>query len=192
MAPARQAYELTAQASIREISLTEDPLPLGPYVEDYIPAGLNGTLDAKTGITTYPYPNERVQEFSQIIQSLSALIVVTPQYNWSLPGELKNAFDRIFKEWEGMPMMAVNYGGRGGNKCAAALEQVFGGIHATIVSCGDVLIKLPSENIQSEVRLQGTEELFKEHEAVLTEKLGLVVEAAMSRRQEKLAAIAQA
>ena len=53
---------------------------------------------------------------------------VSPQYNWGYPAALKNALDHVYKEWNGKPLVIVTYGGHGGDKCAAQLRQVAGGL----------------------------------------------------------------
>ena len=52
----------------------------------------------------------------------------TPQYNWSLPASLKNAIDYLFNEWKGKPGLIISYGGHGGGKCAAHLNEIMQGI----------------------------------------------------------------
>lgn len=50
-------------------------------------------------------------------------IVLTPEYNHSIPAVLKNALDQAFKEWNHKPMAAVGYGGVG---AARAIEHLRG------------------------------------------------------------------
>ena len=47
---------------------------------------------------------------------MSALMFVTPQYNWGYPASLKNAIDYLFREWNDKPAIVVSYGSRGGDK----------------------------------------------------------------------------
>jgi NAD(P)H-dependent FMN reductase len=56
------------------------------------------------------------------------VVLVTAQYNWGYPAALKNAIDHLYREWRGKPVLLVTYGGHGGDKCAAQLRQVLGGI----------------------------------------------------------------
>ncbi len=41
---------------------------------------------------------------------------------------LKNALDRLYKEWSDKPLVIVTYGGHGGDKCARQLRQVAEGL----------------------------------------------------------------
>ncbi len=62
----------------------------------------------------------------------TAIVFVSPQYNWGYPAPLKNAIDHLYKEWAGKPAMIVTYGGHGGSKCAAQLRQAFAELAAAI------------------------------------------------------------
>lgn len=53
-------------------------------------------------------PGEVVQAFKQKVASAGAVILVTPEYNWSIPGVLKNALDwlsRVDKVMIGKPVL---------------------------------------------------------------------------------------
>ncbi|KIX01248.1 uncharacterized protein Z518_08973 [Rhinocladiella mackenziei CBS 650.93] len=73
------------------------------------------------------YVHERTRSWSRRVDALDAFVFVTPQYNWSIPGGLKNALDYLLNEWNDKAAMIVSYGGRGGGKCAVHLEIVLGG-----------------------------------------------------------------
>jgi NAD(P)H-dependent FMN reductase len=162
--------------STQILSLNTYPLPLGPLVDDIIPQALNKHSPE--------YPQARDRDFSKIIQSLDALIVVTPQYNWSFPGELKNCFDHLFHEWVDLPIMVITYGGRGGGKCAESIKLVLGGIDAVDVSCGVVGIALPKAGgyIGGDNRVTAEDELLKGYEEILKQELGKLIEAARKRK----------
>jgi multimeric flavodoxin WrbA len=64
---------------------------------------------------------------------LDAFILISPQRNWSIPAELKNAIDYLFHEWKDRPAMIVTYGGRGGHQCAGHLKTVLGSIGVHVV-----------------------------------------------------------
>ncbi|EIN10389.1 NADPH-dependent FMN reductase, partial [Punctularia strigosozonata HHB-11173 SS5] len=67
------------------------------------------------------------RQWSEFVTSTDAFIVVTPQYNWGYPGDLKTMFDHLYNEWKGKPIMLVTYGGHGGARCNSQLRQVFEG-----------------------------------------------------------------
>ena len=70
------------------------------------------------------YTQKHTRAWSEKVAGASAILFVTPQYNWGYPAPLKNALDHLYKEWEGKPAAIVTYGGHGGTKCAAQLRQV--------------------------------------------------------------------
>ncbi len=45
--------------------------------------------------------------WSQRIDALDAVVIVTPEYNYSYPGILKNAVDYLVTEWTELPTVLV-------------------------------------------------------------------------------------
>jgi NAD(P)H-dependent FMN reductase len=45
------------------------------------------------------------------IRSMDAFVIVTPEYNHSFPGQLKNALDALHAPWNHKPVTFVSYGG---------------------------------------------------------------------------------
>lgn len=74
------------------------------------------------------YKSKHTRAWSRKVSEGTAFVFVTPQYNWGYPAPLKNALDHLYKEWSGKPAMIVTYGGHGGTKCAAQLQQVLDGL----------------------------------------------------------------
>ena len=66
------------------------------------------------GAANKQYDNEAVQNWSAKIDSLDGFVFVTPEYNHSVPGPFKNAFDSLGAEWAGKPVAFVGYGAAGG------------------------------------------------------------------------------
>lgn len=132
-------------STIAVVDPTQPPLPLGPVIEGArIPAQVREPSQ---------YTSPAVREWSAFVVSCDALVILTPQHNWSFPGELKNSLDHLYSEWRAKPVMLVTYGGHGGNKCAAALRVVLeGGLHMSVVPKG-VEITLPSAYIREQSRV---------------------------------------
>lgn len=125
--------------SFINIDTSKPPFPLGPLYDNLVPAMIQSSSD-------YPHPAAR--QWSELVKSLSGLLIVSPQYNWGYPGELKNCFDHIYNEWKDMPIAVATYGGHGGNKAGAQLRQVIeGGLKANLISQGEVEITLPKSSI---------------------------------------------
>ena len=60
------------------------------------------------------YDSPEVTRWSQTIDALDGFIFVTPEYNHSVPGAFKNAFDSIAPEWTLKPVAFVSYGADSG------------------------------------------------------------------------------
>lgn len=72
--------------------------------------------------------------FAARIGSADAIIVVTPEYNHSYPGQLKLAIDTIRGQLQAKPVAFVSYGGMsGGLRAVEALRLVFAELHAVTV-----------------------------------------------------------
>ncbi|AKT52573.1 NADPH-dependent FMN reductase [Arsenicicoccus sp. oral taxon 190] len=66
------------------------------------------------GAANREYDDERVTRWSAAIDGYDGFIFVTPEYNHSVPGAFKNAFDSIGPEWIGKTVGFVSYGADGG------------------------------------------------------------------------------
>src|ERR1700730_11200108 len=51
---------------------------------------------------------------SRRVDAADAILIVTPEYNYGMPGSLKNAFDFLSQEWNYKPVAFVSYGGMSG------------------------------------------------------------------------------
>ncbi|GAB1818938.1 NAD(P)H-dependent oxidoreductase [Herbidospora sp. RD11066] len=61
-------------------------------------------------------------------------VVVTPEYNHSFPGPLKEVIDRFMVPWAAKPVGFVSYGGlSGGLRAVEQLRPVFAELHAVTV-----------------------------------------------------------
>ncbi|WP_257158842.1 NADPH-dependent FMN reductase [Corynebacterium cystitidis] len=65
------------------------------------------------GAANKQYDNENVTRWSQAIDECDGYIFVTPEYNHSVPGAMKNAFDALGPEWAGKVVAFVGYGSVG-------------------------------------------------------------------------------
>ncbi|STC70025.1 NADPH-dependent FMN reductase [Corynebacterium pilosum] len=72
-------------------------------------------LDAAVvpGAANKQYDDENVTRWSQAVDECDGFIFVTPEYNHSVPGAMKNAFDSLGSEWAGKPVAFVGYGSVG-------------------------------------------------------------------------------
>lgn len=72
-----------------------------------------------------PVP-EDIQEFSKNVKDSDGLVIVTPEYNHSIPGILKTALDYLYPEYDEKPFMYVTVSGGsfGGVRALSHLHDI--------------------------------------------------------------------
>jgi len=72
-------------------------------------------------------PPPGLLRFSEAVKAADAMVVVSPEYNGSIPGVLKNALDYIYGEWFRKPVgiVTVSAGGFGGVQVHNHLQLLF-------------------------------------------------------------------
>ncbi len=105
--------------------------------QQLVPAGVRLEIFDLEGIPPFNQdeegpPPERVGQFKQRIRAADAILIVTPEYNYSIPGVLKNAIDWASRPygdnaWEGKPVaiMGASIGAHGTSRAQYHLRQVF-------------------------------------------------------------------
>lgn len=78
-------------------------------------------------------PDSAVQKWLDTIESYDAYVWVTPEYNHSIPGELKNAFDYITWEMVHKPAAVASHGTVGGARAAMHLKEVISEGRAVVI-----------------------------------------------------------
>jgi NAD(P)H-dependent FMN reductase len=164
-----------ANIDLDVIHLLHSPNHPLPYaIEDVAPAAHDRA--------TLPdgYADPKVRAWSATVMKWDAVLIVSPEYNWGIPGILKNTFDHLYGEWVGKPAGIITFGSRGGSNCAEALKTVLGkGLRMSVVD-KNVMISLPVEYIMTQKRLQGDEEVVTEHEGEIVELVEELVKRRMS------------
>lgn len=70
------------------------------------------------------YHFEHTKRWSAMVEAADAFIAVSPEYNFSAPPSLVNAFDYVFQEWQYKPIGFVTYGGvSAGTRALVSLRQ---------------------------------------------------------------------
>lgn len=59
------------------------------------------------------YTKTHTKKWSKLVAAADAFIIVTPEYNYTLPPSLLNAIDYLSHEWNYKPVAFVGYGGTG-------------------------------------------------------------------------------
>jgi NAD(P)H-dependent FMN reductase len=83
-------------------------------------------LDEAVPASRGQYANEHTRAWADKIDSFDGFVFVTPEYNHSTSGALKNAIDFIYGEWNNKAAGLVSYGVHGGVRAAEHLRLVLG------------------------------------------------------------------
>lgn len=95
------AYEL--------VDLADHPLP---HLDEPLPPAMG------------QYSNDHTKAWSATIAGYDGFVFVTPEYNHSTSGVLKNAIDYLQTEWNNKAAALVGYGGVGGTRAVEHLRGV--------------------------------------------------------------------
>lgn len=80
-----------------------------------------------------PPTHPHTRRWAERIAGLDAVIIVTPQYNGSYPGALKNAIDFLYAQWSGLPVLAIGYGWMQAREVLAHLEDLLSRVNAQVI-----------------------------------------------------------
>jgi NAD(P)H-dependent FMN reductase len=72
------------------------------------------------------YSQPHTKAWAAKIAGFDAFVFVTPEYNHSTSGALKNALDFLYREWNNKAAGFVGYGGAGGARAVEQLRLVMG------------------------------------------------------------------
>ena len=77
-------------------------------------------------------PSEDVLIFQKKIIAVDGIIIVTPEYNGSIPASLKNVIDLLYDEWHRKPVAfsTVSSGNFAGNQALTHLQFIFWKVRA--------------------------------------------------------------
>ena len=70
------------------------------------------------------YSKEHTKRWAATINAFDAYVFVTPEYNHSTSGALKNAIDFLYKEWNNKAAGFVSYGSAGGARAVEHLRLI--------------------------------------------------------------------
>ena len=83
------------------------------------------------GAANKQYDDPAVTAWSKAVDTCDGFVFVTPEYNHSIPGTMKNAFDSLFGEWAGKPVAFVSYGADGGVRAVEHWRQIVANLSMT-------------------------------------------------------------
>lgn len=103
---------------------------------------------------------ERVRQFKEAIRAADAILVVTPEYNYSVPGVLKNAIDWASRPygdnaWDGKPaaIMGASPGLLGTVRAQNHLRQICVNMNLLLLNRPEVVIAQAGEKFDAEGNL---------------------------------------
>jgi len=111
---ARWVLDIATQrddAEFELIDLADYPLP---HLDEPLPPSMG------------QYQNEHTREWAAVIDRYDGFVMVTPEYNHSTSGVLKNAIDYLYAEWNNKAVGVVSYGAVGGARAAEHLRLIAG------------------------------------------------------------------
>ncbi|UIX31943.1 NADPH-dependent FMN reductase [Streptomyces sp. GQFP] len=79
------------------------------------------------------YANEHTKAWSATIAEFDGFIIVTPEYNHSTSGALKNALDYLSAEWNNKAAGFVGYGSVGGSRAIEHLRAIMAELQVATV-----------------------------------------------------------
>jgi chromate reductase len=103
---------------------------------------------------------EKVKEFKAKIRDADAILIATPEHNYSVPGVLKNAIDWASRPYgdnsfEGKPaaIMSASTGMLGGSRAQYHLRQIFVFLDMRAVNRPEVFITFAGQKIDEQGKL---------------------------------------
>jgi NAD(P)H-dependent FMN reductase len=79
------------------------------------------------------YANQHTRDWAAKVASFDAFVFVTPEYNHSVPGGLKNALDFVYAEWADKVAGFVSYGVTGGIRAVEHLRLILAELQVATV-----------------------------------------------------------
>lgn len=104
-------------------------------------------FDAAVPPAYMPTQTEEGKKWQSLIGDTDGFVFLTPEYNRSIPGSLKNAIDYLVEEWKEKPASIVSYGYIDGGSSATKHLQ-------------DIMDWLKIENVGEKVAIQLSQDTF--------------------------------
>ncbi len=129
--------------------------PAGMDIETFDLAGIppfNQDLEAQ--------PPEAVKDFKAAIRAADAILIATPEYNYSIPGVLKNAIDSASRPYgdnafDGKPLaiMGASIGAFGSARAQYQLRQTFVFLNVYALNQPEVMVATAQDKFDGSGRL---------------------------------------
>ncbi|MDN3354045.1 NAD(P)H-dependent oxidoreductase [Actinomadura sp. DC4] len=113
-AVAQWVHQVAAQRTDAEFELVDLLDYKLPHLDEALPPSLG------------QYAQPHTHAWAEKIASFDGYVFVTPEYNHSTSGALKNAIDFLYGEWNNKACAFVSYGGAGGTRAVEHLRLIAG------------------------------------------------------------------
>ncbi|MFM0055189.1 NAD(P)H-dependent oxidoreductase [Paraburkholderia phytofirmans] len=81
-------------------------------------------FDEKGPVMSMPRENAEASRWQKTLARHDGFVFVVAEYNHSITGVLKNAFDQAYNEWGRKPFTAIGYGGNGAARAVEHLRLI--------------------------------------------------------------------
>jgi NAD(P)H-dependent FMN reductase len=98
-----------SDAQFEIVDLVDFPLP---HLDEAVPPSLG------------QYAHDHTKRWAETVDSFDGYVFVTPEYNHSTSGALKNAIDFVYGEWNNKAAGFVSYGSLGGARAVEHLRLI--------------------------------------------------------------------
>jgi NAD(P)H-dependent FMN reductase len=113
-AVAQWAFELASKRSDAQFELVDLADFSLPLLDEGMPPAMG------------QYSQPHTKAWSSKISSFDGFVFVTPEYNRSTSGALKNAIDFLYQEWTNKAAGFIGYGSNGGTRAVESLRLIMG------------------------------------------------------------------
>ena len=116
---------------------------------------------------------DAVKDFRKSLESSNGILIVTPEYNYSIPGFIKNAIDSVSRPMDKNPfkgkpvaIMSASTGMLGGSRAQYHLRQVLQFLEASTIQKPEIFISFAGQKftdngeLKDEVALKFIDELL--------------------------------
>lgn len=140
---------MTSPLRLAVVVASSRPGRVGPAVAEWVVKGTVGrepayelvdlasqnlpNLDEPEPASSGRYTQEHTRAWASLVSGFDGFVFVTPEYNRSIPGQLKNALDFLYAEWNDKAAGIVCYGSSGGLRAAEQLKLVLGELQVATV-----------------------------------------------------------
>jgi chromate reductase len=149
--------------------------------QELVPKGVNLEIFDLEGIPPFNQdlenqPSEKVKEFKAKIRTADAILIATPEYNYSIPGVLKNAIDCASRpygdnafEHKPVAIMGASIGMTGSARAQYHLRQCFVFLTCFALNQPEVMVPFAQEKIDKDGKV--TDQKTREKIGELLESL---------------------